>query len=515
MSKTTGNAAPKRVSSKRQPSFNLPQLPSVLTKPLGLEGWAKFEPVILASLATEEPMLLVGPHGSAKSFMLERLARALGMDYRFYNASLLNYDDLVGIPLPNEERTGLRYLTTPSAIWDAEIVFIDEINRTRPELQNKLFPIVHERRVQGIELQRLRYRWAAMNPPPPPEAADEEADVYIGAEPLDPALMDRFSFILEIPGWQDLTEQEKRSILRDQYAGEHSFAIPPADLVRFAREQYELLTARSPQAIEDYLIALLAALESQRIKVSARRATMLHRNIHAVHAARMALYHAAWPQMAYQAIDWSTSALLALTHSLPQVADGRGVDPAALLGAHRQAWEITRIDADNPWRRLLTISDPMERCLVAIEGADGMSDNDLSQIILDGLASRATAGERTALALGVYLALREKRSLLAVVYETLAQDLRGVLQPRTASDTPDDSKVRTRCRRARDLASQLRAESGNGAAQRNRYGANLLAGLIPDAYEDVAPATVLKTFNAVWDRVGPDTKNMERANGTN
>lgn len=139
---------------------------SLLTKPLGLLGWDQLEPVLLAALATGEPMLLIGKHGTAKSFLLERLAQSLGLAYRFYNASLVNYDDLVGIPVPNAQQTSLHYISTPTAIWDAEVVFIDELNRTRPDLQNKLFSIIHEKRVQGVQLDKLRYRWAAMNPPP-------------------------------------------------------------------------------------------------------------------------------------------------------------------------------------------------------------------------------------------------------------------------------------------------------------------------------------------------------------
>ena len=38
---------------------------------------------------------------------------------------------LRGIPLPDETQTSLRYITTPTAIWDAEVVFVDEINRSR------------------------------------------------------------------------------------------------------------------------------------------------------------------------------------------------------------------------------------------------------------------------------------------------------------------------------------------------------------------------------------------------
>ena len=183
----------------------------------------KARPVLLAAPTTREPLLLIGRHGTAKSFLLERLAKTLGLVYRFYNASLINYDDLVGIPLPNETQTSLRYITTPTAIWDAEVVFVDELNRTRPDLQNKLFPIIHERRVQGVELEKLRYRWAAMNPAANGDHDNEEH--YLGAEPLDPALADRFGFLIEVPDWSDLTKAERTEVLIDQFRGGHEFPV--------------------------------------------------------------------------------------------------------------------------------------------------------------------------------------------------------------------------------------------------------------------------------------------------
>ena len=59
---------------------------------------------------------------------------------------------------------GVRFLETPATVWGAESVLIDEISRCKPEHQNRLFSLVHERRVQGIALAKLRWRWAAMNP---------------------------------------------------------------------------------------------------------------------------------------------------------------------------------------------------------------------------------------------------------------------------------------------------------------------------------------------------------------
>ncbi len=64
--------------------------PGVLTKALGLEGWEKLEPVILAALASEEPLLLVGRHGAAKSFLLERYLK-FQLRWYFLSFPLLCY----------------------------------------------------------------------------------------------------------------------------------------------------------------------------------------------------------------------------------------------------------------------------------------------------------------------------------------------------------------------------------------------------------------------------------------
>ena len=183
-------------------------VPAALTGRLGVVGWRALDPVLLAALALEAPVLLVGPHGTAKSLVVERVAAALGLPFRHYNASLLNYDDLVGIPLPDEGGTGLRFVSTGGAVWGAGFAFFDEISRCRADLANKLFPIIHERRVAGVDLPALRHRWSAMNPPAPSDpdlAGGGQADVYLGSEPLDPALADRFWFVVAVPGWGQLS----------------------------------------------------------------------------------------------------------------------------------------------------------------------------------------------------------------------------------------------------------------------------------------------------------------------
>ena len=131
---------------------------------LGVYGYEAVEPIVLAALVTEDPLLLIGKAGTGKTYLLNSLSEALGLEHRHYNASLINFDDLVGFPYPNNDCSEIRYLETPATVWQAESVLIDEISRCKPEQQNRLFSLVHERRIQGLAMPALRYRWAALNP---------------------------------------------------------------------------------------------------------------------------------------------------------------------------------------------------------------------------------------------------------------------------------------------------------------------------------------------------------------
>ena len=131
---------------------------------IGAYGFRAKQIAILAALVTEDPLLLIGNSGTGKTYLLNSISEALGLEHRHYNASLIAFDDLVGFPYPDDARERVRFLETPATIWGAESVLVDEISRCKPEHQNRLFSLVHERRIQGIALQSLRYRWAAMNP---------------------------------------------------------------------------------------------------------------------------------------------------------------------------------------------------------------------------------------------------------------------------------------------------------------------------------------------------------------
>src|SRR5210317_2076119 len=98
---------------------------SSLLNTIGVYGYDEVEPVILAALVTEDPLLLIGRAGTGKTFLLNSLSEALGLEHRHYNASLIAFDDLVGFPYPANDGESIRYIETPATIWQAESVLID------------------------------------------------------------------------------------------------------------------------------------------------------------------------------------------------------------------------------------------------------------------------------------------------------------------------------------------------------------------------------------------------------
>lgn len=362
---------------------------------LGLHGLAHFDAPVLAALAMETPMLLIGPHGCAKSALLERLAAAMGLEHRHYNASLLSFDDLVGFPVPDGD--GLRYLRTPATLWGAQSVFLDEISRCRPEVQNKLFSIVHERRVQGIALGALRYRWAAMNPPAGPESADaaDELDVYVGSLPLDPALADRFGFVLSLPALEDLSPEARRSVIRSGLtpADRQTAAMDVPALVADCRQCAEVCASLHGDWITTYTSALVVPLRQAGLGISGRRAAMLAANIAAVHGARSALSQSDSGPGGGVRDPIADSALVALRHSLPHRAQGKPVDAGVVASIHRQAVDAaSQVQADAALARILDEAHPVKRvglALAALAKSPGrVPRHTMSLLVADALASQ-------------------------------------------------------------------------------------------------------------------------------
>ena len=290
---------------------------------LGVFGFDRYEVIILSALVSEDPMLLIGRSGTGKTFLLNSLSEALGLEHRHYNASLISFDDLVGFPYPDNENASVRFLETPATVWSAESVLIDEISRCKPEHQNRLFSLVHERRIQGIALKKLRFRWAAMNP-----AATDQSDLesYTGSEPLDPALADRFALFVKAVDWDDLNEAERNAVTSP--AGEGKLAAINERLKRHiedCRARFVTRLEHCPQGVLDYVTTAVTALNGAKVRISPRRARLMSRSLLAATVLQDAFIE--------------KTARLVLECSMPHGTWGSAIARNVLDAAHRLAWE--------------------------------------------------------------------------------------------------------------------------------------------------------------------------------
>ena len=405
-SKPPRRAAPEKTTNRKQHKAKTKKTPALLAR-LGVVGMDHLEPIVLAALVNRSPLLLIGRHGTGKSYLLTRLAEALTLDCRHYNASLLNYDDLVGYPLPDQNGT-LQFVQTPASIWEADAVFLDEISRCRPDLQNKLFPIIHERRVQGILLEKLQYRWAAMNPPDDDQEDDQPG--YLGSEPLDAALADRFAFVIEAPDWQDLTPKDQWDLLEvadKPISPEAATALrnTVAAIGALIEPVSETLFAAG---LVRYVQLATSLLNKAGIRISPRRAAILQKNIIAVHAARLVHLDSA---------DAGESALLTLSHALPHGACGQKISRLKILAAHKEAYAAASLHPEDPRTQLLVSADPVKRVIIALS-TQGLSKQEFSGLIADA-TTELRPGARHAVAVRLFESDDSSRLLAAVAGQLL------------------------------------------------------------------------------------------------
>ena len=393
-------------------SDSIPQ--SVLAR-LGAFGFATQEPVILAALVSGDPLLLIGRSGTGKTFLLNSISEALQLNHRHYNASLLSFDDLVGFPFPDEARTTVRFLETPATVWGAESVLIDEINRCKPEHQNRLFSLVHERRLQGVALPSLRYRWAAMNPC---VLEDTAIDSYSGVEPLDPALADRFAVLVTVGDWPDFGDADRHAIADP--SGEGLVANDGGALkVRLAvwQQIFAEEVEQCPDSIIGYAAEAATVLGASGVRVSPRRARLLARTLLAACIVRFGRQLRPLPE------DAAGVALQVLACSLPQPAWGEHVPFERILAAHQAAWGYAVLTGRDRWLHRVQHERTLDgKARLLLQAPDP----DLGTLAVEQILANETPARAAAFALAAFPAAVEGR--LPIGAEAV-HDLGRIAQP--------------------------------------------------------------------------------------
>jgi len=171
----------------------------MILEKLGIYGWKEAdENLLLASLLTGDPLLLIGNHGCAKTLIANKLAGALGRAFVVYDASKAMFEDVLGYPDIEKLKKGVvEYVPSKVTVWDKEFILIDELNRALPELQSKWLEIIRSRKIMGIDTA-VKWVWSAMNPLS-----------YSATQELDEALIGRFALFIYPPDVLSMDEADR------------------------------------------------------------------------------------------------------------------------------------------------------------------------------------------------------------------------------------------------------------------------------------------------------------------
>ena len=390
-----------------------------LLRQLKVYGFENLETVILASLITEDPILLIGKAGTGKTYLLNSISEALDLKHRHYNASLISFDDLIGFPFPSEDQQEVRFLPTPATVWEAESVLIDELSRCKSETQNKFFSIIHEKIIQGISLETLRFRWAAMNPFA--FTGDESEESYTGSEPLDPALADRFAFVINVPDWCDISREDQELIIFPE--GEGAVSYDQGELKMFVSQGRKLFLNRI--ALPDHGLVMYCRLVTDflnrsGVRISPRRARLLCRNIIAALVVS---------EISGESIDNTRLKAIyknVLRWSVPHRAYRENFPEHAIESAHAEAIRLVlESNAEERWLTEFRLVPALEQKLNLL--INSSANGDIKSLALLQLLNQETVSRKTAFAFAAFPILNKYNVFTEEAFNELTRIANEVL----------------------------------------------------------------------------------------
>jgi MoxR-like ATPase len=160
-------------------------------------------------------VLLIGEKGVGKTQRVIDAFKRNNLKFAYFSGSTLDpWIHLIGIPKVRgaEGQEKMDFILPSNLDEDIEALFIDEYNRTHKLVKNALLELQQFKSINGRKFPKLKMVWAAINPPKSDsDANSQDYDV----EQLDPAQLDRFHVIVELPNAPD------KKYFVDKYGDHH------------------------------------------------------------------------------------------------------------------------------------------------------------------------------------------------------------------------------------------------------------------------------------------------------
>lgn len=181
-------------------------------------NFQKAKEMILMILKTNSTPFLKGKPGVGKSALVKEICEQLNIQFLDIRLSQHESSDIGGIPVPDLNENISRWLTPEFLPFKhikkfqgtKGILFLDELNRARPDVLQAVFQLVYDRKVREHELLDTWHIVCAGN-----LGSEDGTDVI----EFDSALNDRFVFIELEENYKDWLTWAKRSSINDLVMG--------------------------------------------------------------------------------------------------------------------------------------------------------------------------------------------------------------------------------------------------------------------------------------------------------
>ncbi|MCC6624954.1 MAG: AAA family ATPase [Deltaproteobacteria bacterium] len=364
--------------------------PKTILQALGVHLEDPLPLFLLAGLAGERKLLLMGPPGQAKTALARALGAALAPGRtRVLDAALTSFDDVRGFVRPGSLEAGrVEVVPGPWSPYDDELLFVDELSRAPVHQQSRWLQLIHDRQVDGLPT-RIRWVLAAMNPP----SID-------GTFPLGLATVDRFHAVLQI---DDFAELERATRIRIA-AG----LVAPADVDTPVGDVLRAWMSRVQRRLDALSCEHTTRLALARIAVAAldawcgAGAPTRPQGRRAVLLTELALTLLAGLEVEHGDADLARQQLgelldAWLTAGLYAPGRAADLDEARLRAAHEAAWRA----ATRAWEEVFDVRGPRARAVAA--DADHADRRRTLAVLLEAELARPTMDVDTFTRLGLEL----------------------------------------------------------------------------------------------------------------